>query len=38
MTVYLSPNLKLKPGDVLAYGLFDVLRSNPTLLEWLEGI
>ncbi|HNB50334.1 MAG TPA: hypothetical protein PK530_00245 [Anaerolineales bacterium] len=27
-----------KDVEVLAYGLFDVLRSNPTLLEWLEGI
>lgn len=27
-----------KDVEVLAYGLFDVLRSNPTLLEWLESL
>ena len=27
-----------KDVEVLAYGLFDVLRSNPTLLEWVETI
>lgn len=27
-----------KDVEVLAYGLFNVLRSNPSLIDWLEAI